>query len=247
MSKRSKRRKRGRGGRRGPRATSAGAAAEYRRGIREADTVLADEGIEIGAGNWRELALDWLAPEEPDRGELARYIATYEPQLGVRWAREILRFQVFFVVEEYQQAIDHYDRALSRYAPCALVDLLVGGALLRYGGDLWRAREMLRSIPSQLLQRPDPPFELGFLHYLLGDFSGALDWYNQAAARLDDDTDPDVAAPVFYNRAVVRYSLDRDREAAISDLEEALHRRSEYPQAQRLLRELGGRRRWWPW
>ncbi|MGD8465275.1 MAG: hypothetical protein PVI09_15530 [Anaerolineae bacterium] len=59
---------------------------DYRRNIRQADDILANEGVEVRADNWQELALEWFAPEEPERGELARYIADHERKLGIPWA-----------------------------------------------------------------------------------------------------------------------------------------------------------------
>jgi tetratricopeptide (TPR) repeat protein len=246
VSKRSKRRKGGRGARRGPRTASARAAAEYRRGIRQADGVLADEGVEIGAGNWRELALDWFAPEEPDRGELGRYIAAHEPRLGVRWARELLRLHVFFHVDDQLQVIDHYDRALSRYPHCALVEMYVADAVLRQEGDLWRARRMFRDAVDHLPDHAKPRYELGFIHFLLGDNPGALDWYNQAAGRVAKD-DAEFAARILYNRGILRHFVGDDKEAAVADLEEALRLMPDYPQAKQALRSLRRKRRWLPW
>jgi hypothetical protein len=45
----------------------------------------------------------------------------------------------------------------------------------------------------------------------------------------------------------VRYFLDGNRKTAIADLEEALRRKPDYPQAREALRGLRGRVRWMPW
>jgi len=91
-----------------------------------------------------------------------------------------------------------------------------------------------------------PRYELGFMSYLLGDFPGALDWFNQAAALVADD-DTGLGAQVFLNRGVVRYLLEGDKRAAIADVAEALRRRPDYPQAEETLRGLKGSPRWMPW
>ena len=55
--------------------------------------------------NWQQLVLDWFVPGEPEWGDLARYIAAHEPQLGVAWAREILRLGVFFRAGDHPEAL----------------------------------------------------------------------------------------------------------------------------------------------
>ena len=70
--------------------------------------------MEVRADNWQQLALEWFAPEEPEWGELARYIADHERKLGIPWARELLRLEAFFQVEDHVQIITHYDRAFTR-------------------------------------------------------------------------------------------------------------------------------------
>ncbi len=101
MSKRGRRSRRRRVRESRPRPTRA--TQEYRETVRKADQVLAGNDVKIGPDNWQQLALDWFAPHEPDHSELARYIAMHEAELGVAWAREILRQEVFFQAEEYLQ------------------------------------------------------------------------------------------------------------------------------------------------
>jgi len=218
----------------------------YQRNIHQADDILAGEGVEIRPDNWQQLALDWFVPNEPERGELARYIADHEPELGVSWARELLRLEVFFQARDYAQIIAHYDQAFSRYPRCALVEMWVADQIFRHAGDFWRARQMYRYVVDHLPYHPKPYYELGFMSYLLGDFVGALGWFNQAAEQVTDD-DVEMGARVFYNRGMVRFALDSDREAAIADVQEALRRKPDYPQAKEALRGLRGRVRWVPW
>ena len=236
MSKR-KRRKR-------PRRPSA--SSEYRQGIRQADKALSHNHIEIRPDNWQELALDWFGPDEPEREELARYIAANEDRLGVPWARELLRLDVFFQAEEYLQIVAHYDRALSRYPRCALVEMWVADQVFRHAADFWRARRMYRYAIDTLPDHPKPYYELGFMSYLLGDYGGALDCFNQAAERVSDD-DVEIGSRIFCNRGIVRYFLDGNKIAAIADVKEALKRRPNYPQAQQALHDLRGKVRWTPW
>jgi hypothetical protein len=40
----------------------------YQRNIRQADDILAGEGVKIRPDNWWQLALDWFVPSEPERG-----------------------------------------------------------------------------------------------------------------------------------------------------------------------------------
>jgi len=70
-------------------------SSEYRQAVRKADQVLSINDVEIRSDNWQQLALDWFAPDEPDRSEMARYIAAHERQLSVAWARELLRLVVW--------------------------------------------------------------------------------------------------------------------------------------------------------
>ena len=218
----------------------------YQRNIRQADDILAGEGVEIRSDNWQQLALDWFVPNEPERDQLARYIADHEPELGVPWARELLRLEVFFQAGDHAQIIAHYDRAFARYPRCTLVEMWVADQIFRHAGDFWRARQMYRYAVDHLPDHPKPYYELGFMSYLLGDFQGALDWFNQAAERVPDD-DVEMGARVFYNRGMVRFALDGDREAAITDVQEALKRKPDYPQAKEALRGLRGKIRWVPW
>jgi tetratricopeptide (TPR) repeat protein len=238
MSRKPRKRRRGRQAPSRQRSPTARASSEYRRNIRQADDVLAKEGVDIQPDNWKRVALDWFTPEEPERGELARYIADHERKLGVPWARELLRLEVFFQLEDYPQIIVHYDRAFSRYPRCALAEMWVADQVFRHTGDVWRARHL----PGHA----KPYYELGFMNYLLGDFAGALAWFNQAAERVTDDN-VEMAARILYNRGMVRYLVDGDKEAAITDVQAALERKPDYPQAREALRGLRGKIRWLPW
>jgi len=221
-------------------------ASAYRRNVRQADEVLSTNAVEIRSDNWQQLALDRFAPEEPERSALAHYIAGHERELGIPWAREILRLEVFFQAEDHLQIIAHYDRAFHRYPRCAVVEMWVADQVFRHGADFWRARRMYRYAVDNLPDHPKPRYELGFMSYLLGDFPGALDWFNRAADRVADD-DVELGARIYYNRGVVRSFLDGDRETAIADVEEALRRKPDYPQAREALRGLRGKVRWVPW
>lgn len=65
----------------------------------------------------------------------------------------------------------------------------VADLVFRCTNDFWQARRMYREAMEQLPGQPKPYYEMGFMHYLLGDFGGALDWFNQAADRLRSDED----------------------------------------------------------
>jgi tetratricopeptide (TPR) repeat protein len=236
MSKRKQRRKQRRSSRRLPSKSS-----EYRQGVRKADELLSRNDIEPKHDNWQQLALYWFAPEEPERGMLTNYITEYEDELGVSWAREILRLEVFFQAEDYMLIIEHYDQVFSLYPRCALVEMWVADQIFRHGGDFWRARQMYRYAMDHLPDHPKPYYELGFMSYLLGDFPGAVDWFSQAADRLAD-YDAELAARVFYNRGLVRYFLDDDKQPVIADMNEALRRKPDYTQAKEALRGLRSRR-----
>lgn len=222
------------------------ASSEYRQGIRQADKAISRNHIEIRPDNWQEIALDCFTPDEPERGELARYIAANEDRLGAFWTREIVRLEVFFQTEEYLQIVAHYDRALSRYPRCALVEMRVADQVFRHAADFWCARRMYRYAIDTLPDHPKPYYELGFMSYLLGDYGGALDCYNQAVERLSDD-DVEIGARVFCNRGIVRYFLDGDKAAAIADVKEALKRMPDYPLARDALSGLRGKMRWMTW
>ena len=239
MSKRKHKRKPGR-------SAAPPAAAGYRRGIHQADAVLAHNGVDIRADNWQQLALEWFAPEEPEHSALAAYIAAYADRLGIAWAREVLRLEIFFQAGEHLLIVEHYDKALSRYPRCAVLELWVADMVFRYGGDFWRARRMYCYALENVPEHPKPYYELGFMSYLLGDFPGALDRFNRAAERVREG-DVEVAARVFCNRGIVRYFLDGDKQAAIADVQEALRRKPDYPQAKDALRGLRGKARWVPW
>ena len=124
----------------------------------------------------------------------------------------------------------------------------VADQVFRRMGDFWRARGMYRYAIEHLPEHPRPYYEMGFMNYLLGDFLGALDWFDQAAEHVTAAYD-EVGARVFHNRGLVRYFLDGDRKAAIADMKEALRHKPDYRQAEQILRGLRGRRkvRWVPW
>lgn len=242
--------KRKRGRRRKPcrssRPSARSSSSEYRQAVCKADQVLSINDIEIRSDNWQRLALGWFAPDEPDRSEMARYIAAHKRQLGVAWARELLRLEVLFRAEEHLQIIAHYDCALSQYPRCAFAEMWVADQVSRHAGDFWRARQMYRYVADNLPGYAKPRYELGFMSYLLGDFRGALDWFNQAA-ELVADADVELGSRIFHNRGMVRFYLEGNRKAAIADVKEALRRRPDYPQAKEALRGLRGKVRWVPW
>ncbi|MBC8447569.1 MAG: hypothetical protein H8D78_07450 [Chloroflexi bacterium] len=246
MSRKARKRPRRREARSRERPSPVPRTFDYRRVIGQADKVLAESDVAVSADNWQPVVLDWFTANERDRNELAHYIAAHEEQLGVTWARDLLRLEVFFRVNDHAAIIAHYDRAMSRYPPAPLVKMWVAEQIGRHGGDWWRARPMLLTVVEQLPAHARPRYELGFLHFLLGDFPGARHWFDEAAARLTDDEN-DIGAQVFYNRALVRYALDGDREAAIAGVKEALRLNPDYRQARETLRGLRGRERWVPW
>lgn len=221
-------------------------SGEYRQAIRQADEILSEKRVDIHPDNWPQLALDWFAPHEPDRSALERYIVTYRNQIGSAWAREILRMQVLIDVQDYECIVEHYDRALHSYPRCALIELWVAGCILRTRGHFWRVREMYWRAAADLPSFAKPHYELGFISYLLGDFPGALEQFNRAAA-LVAAHETELGALIWYNRGMVRLALEGDKLAAQADLEEALRRKPDYAKAIEALRALKGRPRWIPW
>jgi len=227
-------------------STTASAQSDYRDWIRQADEVLARNNAQPRPENWQQLALDWFPSDEVEREALNRYIARYEQKLGAAWARDLLRLEVFFRANDPLAIVTHYKRALRAYPRCALVEVWVGAHLLRYSGELWLAREMYLNAARELPTFAKPFYELGFIQYLLGDFAGALEYFDQAAARVTDD-DRELAARVFYNRGMARLALTADRQAAIADIKEALRYKPDYAQAKNALRALKLNPRWVSW
>jgi tetratricopeptide (TPR) repeat protein len=230
------------------RASTAPTGSDYRQHTRGADQILADNHVEIRSDNWQQLALDWFAPHEPDRAELARYIAAHSDRLGVTWAREVLRLQIYLEVQDHTQIVEHYDRAFRAYPRCALFEVWVAGFIMRTSGDFWRARQMYWNAAAELSTHAKPHYELGFMNYLLGDFSGAVEEFDQAVALVEAD-DAELGARIYYNRGLVRFALHgaSAKSDAIADVEEALRRRPNYAQAKDTLRALKGKSRWTPW
>jgi tetratricopeptide (TPR) repeat protein len=106
----------------------------------------------------------------------------------------------------------------------------VADQVFRHTGGLWRTRQIYRYAIEHLPGHAKPYYELGVMSYLLGDFPGALGRFNQAAERMPDDN-LEMAARILYNRGIVRYLVDGNKEAAIAHVEEALKRMPDYPQA----------------
>ena len=119
---------------------------------------------------------------------------------------------------------------------------------MRTHGDLWRARQMYWYAVAELPAFAKPHYELGFMNYLLGDFSGAVEQFDLAVALVAND-DAELGARLYCNRGLVRFALHGDsaRLAAMADVEEALRRDPNYAQAQTTLRALKGKLRWTPW
>ena len=235
-------------------STKAEARSGYPYGVRQADEIIAKNRVEtcgersesIRPDNWQQLALDWFSPREPDRSALARYISAHQTKLGGAWARDLLRLEVFFQVKDDVAVVEHYARAFRAYPRCALIELWVAGHILRQSGDFWRTRQMYLHAATELPTFAKPFYELGFMNYLLGDFPGALDQFNQAVALVAAD-DVELGARIFYSRGLVRFAMDADRQAAIADVEEALRRKPDYSQAKEALRAFKSRSRWIPW
>jgi tetratricopeptide (TPR) repeat protein len=220
----------------------------YVQKVRRADETLAQQSIDIQEDNWQALVLEWYTPEEPERSMMARYIAEHEDKLGADWAREILRLEVYFQVQDHEQTIEHHKRTFPRYPRCALVEMWVADQVFRHKGDFWRARPLYQYAIAHLPEHPKPYYEMGYMSYLLGDFDSAFRWFDQAAERLSD-AHGEIAARVFYNRGIVRYFLGSDTETVIADMKEALRYKRDYVQAKQILRGLRSRRevRFVPW
>lgn len=227
-------------------STKAESQSGYSYWIRQADEILAKNGAEIRPDNWQQLALDWFTPREPDRSALARYIAAHQAKLGVGWARDVLRLEVLFQVKDDVAVVEHFARAFRSYPRCALIEVWVAGHILRQRSDWWRVRQIYLNAAAELPTLAKPFYELGFMDYLLGDFPGALDQFNRAVALVPGD-DVELGSRIFYNRGLVRLAMDADKQAALADVEEALRRKPDYPQAKEALRALKGKARWVPW
>ncbi len=221
---------------------------DYQEALGEADRELVDNNVEVLRQNWQELVLNWFARAGRDRVEMARYVDANGDKLGPTWARDMLRLEVFFQAEDHDAIMVHYHQALAGYPRCALVELYVGERIGRHGAAWWRARAMLLYAAEHLPGYARPRYELGYHHYLLGDFPGALRWFDEAEARLTEEDAGFQASRLYFNRAIVRLMNTGDRDAAIVDLKQALQHDREYPQAQAHLRALKrGKVRWVPW
>ena len=220
--------------------------AEYRQAVRDADQVLAEDGVELGAGTWQATALKWFTTDEREQENLAGYMAAHEGRLGPRWVRELLRLGIFLDEDYHEASLTHYDRGMVRYPRWAVVELRVAAVMLHSSADWWRARSMLLYAAERLQGHAWPRHELGFQHYLVGDFEGALGWYDEAAARLVED-EVDLGAQVYLNRAVAHIANGGDRKTAIAGIKKALRLKPEYAQARETLRALRGKVRWTPW
>jgi hypothetical protein len=111
-------------------------AAAYLQAIQKADEVIVQRGAEIRPDNWQQLALEWFASLEPERSEFARFIGAQQDRLGLAWARDILRLQVFFDAEASAQIVEHYERVFRAYPRCPLVEIWVAPCILHIRGDL---------------------------------------------------------------------------------------------------------------
>ena len=227
-------------------STKAESRSGYAYWIRQADEILAKNGADVRSDNWQQLALDWFAPREPDRSALARYIAAHQTELGMAWARDVLRLEIFFRVKDDVAFVEHYARAFRSYPRCAFIELWVAGYLLRQRGEWWRVRQMYLNAAAELPTFAKPFYELGFMNYLLGDFPGALDQFNRAADLVSAD-DAELGSRIFYNRGLVRLAMYGDKQTALADVEEALRLKPDYLQAKESLRALKGTPRWVPW
>ena len=138
----------------------------YHTWIRQADEIIAKNGAEIRFDNWQQLALDWFTPREPDHSALTRYIAAHQTKLGMAWARDLLRLEVFFQVKGDTAVVEHYDRALRVYPHYALLELRVAGHILRQSGDWWRGRQMYLNAVAELPTFAKPFYELGFMNLM---------------------------------------------------------------------------------
>lgn len=221
-----------------PKRSADNAASDYRYGVSEADRILREKQLIPGADNWRQMAVEESTlPGSPDRAELTRYVATHADQLGVAWARELLRMEIFFRVEDHVQIVEHYDRALAPYPRCAVIETWVTDQIFHHLGNFWRAREMYLYQVEVLPQHAKPRYELGFMYHLLGDHSTSLRWFDEAAPLLTP-ADGTLGAQLYLNRGLIRYLWQGDWEGALADVQEALRRRPDYPQAQQSLRML---------
>jgi len=209
----------------------------YHDWVREADKALARKGIQLRPDNWQQLALDWSPSNKAEREVLARYIAKYEEKLGVTWARDLLRLMVFLRADDSIALITHYKRAMRAYPRCPLVEMWAGFSFLHDAGEIWLAREMQLYAASEMPDFAEPFYHLGVIHHLVGDLAGALEYFEQAAARATGE-DRELAARVFYNRGATRFLLTADTQAAIADLEQALRYKPDYAQAKSVLRAL---------
>jgi hypothetical protein len=72
MSRKSRNRKRARKAGRRPRPARATAA--YRQAVRQADQVVVENEVDLQPETWPQIVMDWFAPEEPERGTLARVL-----------------------------------------------------------------------------------------------------------------------------------------------------------------------------
>ena len=97
---------------------------------------------------------------------------------------------------------------------------------------------------SQASSMPGPP---GYRQ----DIQTADEVIAQTGAEIRPDNwqqnDATLAPRIFFNRGIVRFALQGDRQAALADVSEALRRKPDYAQAKEVLRTLQGKSRWLPW
>jgi tetratricopeptide (TPR) repeat protein len=223
-------------------------SAAYQQALVEVDRVLQENGAEVRADNWEQLVLEWVTPVEPDRGEMTHYMTEHRERLGVPWALDALRFEILYQNKDHLQICNHFDLALSRYPRCAVLELWAADVIFRHGGDFWRARPMYLWTAEQLPSFAKPAYELGFMNYLLGDFPGALHWFDLAATRLTAEENQ-LGASLFYNRGLTHLVTSGDRKATIADIKQAIQLNPDHAQARTTLRALQRKAemRWVPW
>jgi tetratricopeptide (TPR) repeat protein len=214
--------------------------------MREVNRILRENDVEVRDNNWQEMALEYFTiPDSPDREVLARYIAEHKAVLGVAWAKALLRLDVLFRLEVYEETVTHYERAFASYPPCPLVELWVADLIFHHLGDFWRARKMFLDVLDDLPDYAKPRYELGFMHNLLGDHPGALAWFDKAVPLISEHEKAQLGAQIYFNRGVLRYQLDNQvgggsvpdgaSSAALHDIRMALQLRPNYPRAREAL------------
>ncbi|OFI05342.1 hypothetical protein CLOACE_17900 [Clostridium acetireducens DSM 10703] len=198
-------------------------------------------GIDINEKNCSNIISMEFAKNKSSKEYLDNYINTYVKGNELEWACYMYLFSKA-VEKRSVEKTEKYYKKLKKYEDNYYTESIMGDILLRYYGDLFKAKD--KFLNALKLKKEDLSccYNLGVLYYLLGMFDKS-EYYYQLVVDNNKETyneNFNLKGKALYNIAVYNINISKNLEKAKEYLEKSIVEIPDYVEAKNLLEKLKG-------